>query len=375
MTMPTSTRVGGDPQTPIRQEAPRPVAVVGGNGYVAGEVARLLAEHPALRLVRMASTSRMGESVTATFPHLGGSRLEGLGFSSLEDVEADVAAGALAGVFLATPHGAAAPIAERLLAAADAAGTSVHLVDLSADFRFADPARYERVYKAPHAAPATLARFACGIPDLEAGVPAAHVAHPGCFTTAVTLGAAPFVALGLVEPSVFASAVTGSSGSGRTPGAGTHHPERRSTLLAYSPLGHRHEPEMRLLLGRLRGGDEPDVRFVPHSGPFVRGIHATLSMRLAPDAPTDAAELIARVAAFYAHSPFVTVTAKPPALTEVVGTNRARLGLATRGRDLVVLSTLDNLVKGAAGGGVQWMNRLLGLPEDAGLRLPGLGWL
>ena len=368
MTTPTFTE-GRGPQAPL------PVAVVGGNGYVAGEVARLLAVHPGLCLTRMASTSRGGEAVAAVFPHLAGSSLQGLAFSSLDDVVADVQAGALAGVFLATPHGAAAPVAERLLQAADGAGTSLHLVDLSADFRFADPARYERVYGAPHAAPATLARFACGLPDLQAGVPAPHVAHPGCFTTAVTLGAAPFLALNLAEPSVFVSAVTGSSGSGRTPGAGTHHPERRSNLVAYSPLGHRHEPEMRLLLGRLRGGDEPDVRFVPHSGPFVRGIHATLSMRLAPDAPSDAAELVARASAFYASSPFVTVTAKPPALTEVVGTNRARLGVAVRGRDLVVLSVIDNLVKGAAGGGVHWMNRLLGLADDAGLRLPGLGWL
>lgn len=352
-----------------------PVALIGGNGYVAGEVARLLAGHPRLRLALVASTSRVGESLGAVFPHLGGSTLAGLAFSSVDDVLAAMAAGELAGVFLATPHGAAAPVVDRLLTAAAGTPRPPRLVDLSADFRFADPARYERVYGAPHAAPARLAEFTCGIPELEPGVPPAHVAHPGCFTTAVTLGAAPFLALGLAEPSVFVAAVTGSSGSGRTPTPGTHHPERRSTMLAYSPLGHRHEPEMRLLLGRLRGGAEPDVRFVPHSGPFVRGIHATLSLTLTPDAPSDAAELVARAAAYYAHSPFVTVTAKPPALTEVVGTNRARLGVAVRGRDLVVLLTLDNLVKGAAGGGVQWMNRLLGLPEDSGLRLPGLGWL
>lgn len=352
-----------------------PVALIGGNGYVSGEVARLLAGHPRLRLAQVASTSRVGESLGAVFPHLAGSEVEALTFSALDDVVASVGAGELAGVLLATPHGASAAVVERLLTAAAGSSTTPHLVDLSADFRFADPARYERVYGAPHGAPGRLAEFACALPDLDRSVPAVHVAHPGCFTTAATLGAAPFLALGLAEPSVFAAAVTGSSGSGRKLSEGAHHPERRSTMVGYGALAHRHEPEMRLLLGRLRGGVEPDVRFVPHSGPFVRGIHATLSLTLTPEAPADVDDLVARAAAFYAASPFVTVTAKPPALTEVVGTNRARLGVAVRGRDLVVFSVIDNLVKGAAGGGVQWMNRLLGLPDDAGLRLPGLGWL
>jgi len=111
---------------------------------------------------------------------------------------------------------------------------------------------------------------------------------------------------------------------------------------------------------------------VPHSGPFVRGIHATLRMTLRDSAP--AADLVERVNRFYAGGPFVTATAQPPSLTEVVGTNRCRLGVATRGHTLVVTSVIDNLVKGAAGGAVQWMNRLLGLEKDAGLRLPGLGW-
>jgi N-acetyl-gamma-glutamyl-phosphate reductase len=176
----------------------------------------------------------------------------------------------------------------------------------------------------------------------------------------------------VVEDDVFASAVTGSSGSGRTPSATTHHPERHADLRAYSPLAHRHEPEMRSLLAAANGGREPDVQFVPHSGPFVRGIHATVRMTLREAA---SAEALARIASdAYAGGTFVRAGTTPPRLTDVVGTNRARLGIATRGRTLVVTSVIDNLVKGAAGGGILWLNRLLGWPDDRGLTLPGVGW-
>ncbi|MFN7973175.1 MAG: Asd/ArgC dimerization domain-containing protein [Acidobacteriota bacterium] len=187
------------------------------------------------------------------------------------------------------------------------------------------------------------------------------------------IAAAPFVAADLVEDEIFVSAVTGSSGSGRTPGSGTHHPERRSNLHAYAVLEHRHEAEMRRLLGALRGGRAPEVAFVPHSGPFVRGIHATLSLRLRARAP--ASQLLAHAARFYQGAPFVSVGEAPPRLVDVIGTNRCALGVASRGRTLVVTSAIDNLVKGAAGGAVQWMNALFGLPQDAGLRLPGIGWV
>ena len=348
------------------------VAVLGGNGYVAGELLRLLSQHPRFRVVSAVSTSRPGEAVVSAFPHLAGTSLVGLAFESPDDLAARLRPGLEIGVFAATPHGATAGLLDGLLAVAEGAGATFRAVDLSADFRFRDPGRYEATYGHAHAAPHRLAAFHCSVPEHFAGRPPAHAVQPGCFTTAVPLAAYPFLALGLVEDDVFASAVTGSSGSGRTPVAGTHHPERHSAMYAYSPLVHRHEPEMRILLGRAIGGREPDVQFVPHSGPFVRGIHATL--RLALREPAAAADLVQAAAAFYSGSPFVRVSAEPPRLTEVVGTNRCRLGVAVRGRTLVVTSVIDNLVKGAAGGGIQWMNRLFGLPDDEGLRLPGLGW-
>jgi N-acetyl-gamma-glutamyl-phosphate reductase common form len=353
-------------------DAPIPAVVLGGTGYVAGELLRLLAQHPRLAVACVASTSRQAEPVAAAFAHLGGTTVGDLPFADIESASSLFAPGAPVAIFAATPHGATAPLLEPLLRRAEAVGADVHAVDLSADFRFRDPARFERIYGGTHAARDRCASFRCAVPEHARGPIPVHAAQPGCFVTAAVCAAYPALALGLVEPDVFVSAVTGSSGSGRTPAANTHHPERRSTVYAYAPLAHRHEEEMRMLLGEACGGDEPNVDFVPHSGPFVRGIHATLRMTLRR--PTDAAELVDAYRGFYVDAAFLDVSATPPRLHEIVGTNRCRLGVAARGRTLVVTSVLDNLVKGAAGGAVQWMNRLFGLPEDAGLRVPGLGY-
>ena len=349
-----------------------PVIVLGGTGYVAGECLRLLLGHPSLVVEAVVSTTRDGGAVTTAFPHLAGTAADGWSFVTLDSALESLRFGRTVGVLAATPHGATAAILDRLLTAAEAAGADARVVDLSADFRYPDASAYEAVYLQPHGAPARLSQFTCAVPEHLAGTPARHAAQPGCFTTAVTLAAYPFLAAGLVEDDVFAAAVTGSSGSGRTPSATTHHPERHGDMKAYSPLAHRHEPEMRRLLAAACGGREPDVQFVPHSGPFVRGIHATVRMTL--KAPRTSEALAAAAAAFYADSPFVRVGTTPPRLTEVVGTNRARIGVAARGRTLVVTSVIDNLVKGAAGGGIQWLNRLLGWPDDRGLSVPGPWW-
>ncbi len=349
-----------------------PVAILGGAGYVSGELLRLLAGHPRFVVRAVASTSQSGEPVTATFPHLAGTAIDGLRFCDPGAVQPLFVAGRDVGLFAATPHGTTGALVGALLDQADAVGARVRVVDLSADFRFRDPAAFATIYGTPHGAPARCASFACAVPEHFAGRPAAHAAQPGCFTTSVVLAAYPLFAAGLAAGELFVSAVTGSSGSGRTPAANTHHPERRSTLYAYAPLAHRHESEMRALLAPACGGEAPDVEFVPHSGPFVRGIHATLRVPLAH--PANAVDLAQAIDAFYVSSPFVNASAAPPKLTEVVGTNRCRIGVAVRGRTAVLTSVIDNLVKGAAGGGVQWMNRLFGLPDETGLVLPGIGW-
>jgi N-acetyl-gamma-glutamyl-phosphate reductase common form len=275
-------------------------------------------------------------------------------------------------VFCAAPHGAAAALLDGVLTAAENAGVAARAVDLSADFRFAEAAAYEKVYGHAHGAPGRLASFGCGLPEHVAGVPAGHVGHPGCFTTSVLMATVPLLKLGWIEPRVTVVATTGSTGAGRTPTATTHHPARRSNQYADSPRRQRHEPEMRALAAAASGID-PEIHFVPQAGPFARGIYATIQARLVKG--LDAEEVRAGLAAFYAGSPFVDILAEPPRLQDVVGTNRCRLGVAVDGDHLVVFSAIDNLVKGAAGGGIQWMNRLLGFPEEMGLRVPGLGWI
>jgi N-acetyl-gamma-glutamyl-phosphate reductase common form len=350
-----------------------PAILLGGSGYVAGELLRLLAGHPVFRPACVVSGSQAGSSVEAAFPHLAGC-YPGLAFAAPAEVPAFFQETPRAVAFCAAPHGAAAAEIDALLAEAERAGTALRVADLSADYRFAEASAYAEVYGHPHGAPHRLAEFRCGLPEHlgPAETPAAHVAHPGCFTTAASLAAVPFLKLGRVEPEVSIVAVTGSTGAGRTPSATTHHPARRSNLFAYNPLRHRHQPEMRALAAAAWGG-EVQVRFVPHAGPFARGIHATVQMRLREPSSTEA--VLDELAGFYAGAPFVDVSPEPPRLQDVVGTNRCRLSAAVDGDHLVVFSTLDNLGKGAAGGAIQWMNRLLGLPETAGLTQPGLGWL
>jgi N-acetyl-gamma-glutamyl-phosphate reductase len=170
---------------------------------------------------------------------------------------------------------------------------------------------------------------------------------------------------------MFVSGVTGSTGSGRKPVEGTHHPQRHSDLYAYNPLAHRHAPEV-AACALAASGVAAEFEFVPHSGPFARGILVTLQARL--KGAHDGGALLAAFERFYAHSPFVTVGSAPPRIKDVAGSNYARLSVATNGRSVAVMSVLDNLNKGAAGGAVQWMNRLLALPETTGLTAPAAGW-
>ncbi len=355
-----------------------PVAVLGASGYAAGELMRLLAVHPHLRLRVAVSRSRVGRPVAETFPHLRGvwgpySNLvsKEMIFGSEDDLDTLLDESDSLAVFACLPHGESAARIDALLTTCEARGVRVHLVDLSADFRLPSPQDYERIYGTKHPAPERYPAFTCGLPELTEETPRGPVANPGCFTTAVTLACAPAQAVGFAEPCFRVSAITGSTGSGRSPSATTHHPERHGNLKAYSPLVHRHAAEMNVLLARLNG-NSPEVRFVPHSGPWSRGIHATVHLDLKRPMTTD--ELVRRYAAFYARSPFVSVADEPPRLKDVVGTNRCHLGVVSEGRSAVVFSVIDNLTKGAAGGAVHWMNRLGGFAETAGLNLPGVGW-
>jgi N-acetyl-gamma-glutamyl-phosphate reductase common form len=347
-----------------------PVVILGAGGYVGGELLRLLCHHPHLRLAHAVSGSQAGAGIESVFPHLA-IPYRGVRFSTMADAEALLEEGGPLAVFGALPHGESAARLSRWCSMQLPAARRPKIVDISADFRLRDPAEYAAIYGKAHPAPELLETWHCGVPELSAGIEPAFVAHPGCFTTCVTLGCAPLQAAGLPASAFSVSATTGSTGSGREPSGTTHHPERHGNLRAYSPLQHRHEAEMRQIL-RSVGDRTPDVLFVPHSGAFARGIYATIHVRLKESMTAE--HLLGLYRSYYADSPFVTVGATPPQVKDVAGSNACRIGLAARGADVVVFSTIDNLTKGAAGGAVQWMNRLWGWPETSGLLLPALGW-
>lgn len=352
-----------------------PAIVLGGTGYVSGELLRLLAAHPQFGIAGILSDSQPGESVAGAFRHLA-PVLGDLRFGSQADIEALVGKLPRAAIFGAAPHGVSAALIDTLLARAETAGTDVHVVDISADFRYRDARAYEAVYKHAHGAPGRLTEFTCAVPEHLARAPTRHVAHPGCFSTATLLASVPLLALDLVTPTLFVAAVTGSTGSGRKPSESTHHPQRHSDYYSYNALAHRHAPEV-AACAQAASGVVADFAFVPHSGPFARGIHVTVQASLKASggavAP-DTAALLAALRDFYRDSPFVQVAAEAPHVKDVAASNYARLSATTNGRTVAVTCVVDNLNKGAAGGAVQWMNRLFGLPESAGLTAPAAGW-
>jgi len=348
-----------------------PVLLLGGSGYVAGEFLRLIAQHPRLELGCAISTSQAGEPIAAAFPHLAGAYPDER-FVSLEAAIERLGSFEHSVLLSAAPHGASAEVVARLLDAADAAGVQMTAVDASADFRFADAEAYAKVYGHPHAAPARLAEFTCAVPEHVKAIETPHAAHPGCFATSMLLGIVPLVAADLVDGQFFVSAITGSTGAGRTPKDTTHHPMRHNNLFGYQALRHRHSPEVRALV-EAAAGRPILLDFVPHSGPFARGIYTTMFTRLKAGATaTDARDVLT---AYYEQAPFVSVTAEPPRLKDIVASNYATLSVTADGETLVVHSAIDNLIKGAAGGSIQWVNRLLGLPETMGLTAPTPGWL
>lgn len=347
-----------------------PAIVLGGSGYVSGELLRLLAAHPQFKLAGILSDSQPGESVSGAFAHLA-SVWPQERFLSLAQIETLMRELPRPAVFCAAPHGAAAPLIDSLLNIAAAAGRAPRVVDISADFRYATAAAYEQVYKHAHGAPQRVREFTCALPEHLGKAPTPHVAHPGCFASAALLASVPLLKLGLVTPTLFVTGITGSTGSGRKPVEGTHHPQRHSDLYTYSALAHRHAPEVRAC-ALAAAGVEADFAFVPHSGPFARGIHVTVQGTL--KSARDTSQVLGMLREFYAAAPFVRVTDAAPRVKNVVTSNYAHLSAAANGRTVAVMCVVDNLTKGAAGGAVQWMNRLFDLPETTGLLAPAPGW-
>jgi N-acetyl-gamma-glutamyl-phosphate reductase len=334
--------------------------IVGGTGYTGVELLRLLAQHPQVELKAITSRKEAGTPVAQLFPSLR-RRVE-LAFVA-------PGARALAGcdvVFFATPNGVAMGEARAVLQS----GSKV--IDLSADFRIQDIAVWERFYKTKHAAPELVAEAVYGLPEVnrEELRRARLVANPGCYPTSVQLGFLPLVEQGLVDVEhLIADAKSGVSGAGRKTELNLMFSEASDNFSAYNVMGHRHWPEIRQGLAQAAKRDVGLV-FVPHLTPLIRGIHATLYARI-----TKEADFQALYEARYASEPFVDVmpAGSHPDTRSVRAANTCRLALhrppesGRRSDTLVVLSVIDNLVKGAAGQALQNMNLMFGLPETLGL--------
>jgi N-acetyl-gamma-glutamyl-phosphate reductase len=348
-----------------------PLFLCGARGMLAGELLRLAELHPGLELV--AASSR--EPGAAQHRHLPGA-VEALDSAAFERALADrLRSSERVALVLALPHGESARTWSALRTAlGSAAAERIVVVDLAADYRLGAE-RYRAAYGRVHTDAAELARFVYGLPELERERlrGATRIAAPGCFATALQLALVPAAEarLALTSSAWVVNGITGSSGSGIEPKATTHHPHRHDNLWAYSVGGHRHEAELEQALEPF--SIKPPLAFVAHSGPFARGIHltATLPLRHA----VDGAEARAVYAKRYASEPFVEVlpAETTPDLRSVVGSNRASLAVEVRGDVLVVLLTLDNLIKGGAGQALQCLNLALGFPETTGLARSGLG--
>ena len=345
-----------------------PAIVLGGTGYVGGELLRLLASHPHMKLAAVVSRSHAHQEVETVFPNLRGA-WPGLRFCSLGDLPDHLQE--RCAVFSAAAHGASAQLIAQALEMCERRQCEARVVDVSGDFRFRDARAYEAVYGVAHGAPQLIRSFRSLLPEHASRRRPRHVGHPGCFATGMLLASVPLMRARLVDRGLMVSAVTGSTGAGREPRETTHHPVRHANMFAYRPLAHRHAPEVEGIVQHLTGR-RPQLHFVPNSGPFARGIHLNLLAHLRDG--VDELQVREAYADHYAKAPFVHVLDTPPRLKDVVGSNHAHLAVAVNRGVLAVSVALDNLVKGAAGGAIQWMNLLHGFPQTSGLEAPGPAW-
>lgn len=346
-------------------------AVIGGSGYGGGELVRRLLLHPDVELVRVASVDFIGEPLSAAHPNL-----EGLTSLKFEGITPAEAAQGMDVVLLGLPHKVSATKMPELIA------SGARVVDLSGDFRLRDPAVYKRYYHADHpcADKLTDGTFVYGLPELnrEKIKTAKYVASPGCFATTIELALLPLAKAGLLTGAIEVVGITGSSGSGVVPSAGTHHPVRAVNLRTYKPLDHQHIPEITQTLQEA-GAKDVEIRFVPVSAPLSRGIFATCFAHVAESASAD--QIRALYKDTYAREPFVRVPEKRlPEVAAVSGTNYAEVGVqvGTDGaeqakRVVACFAVTDNLIKGGAGQAIQSMNIMLGIDEKTSLEDPG-GW-
>ena len=339
------------------------VGIVGGTGYTGVELLRLLAQHPQVSVKAITSRSETGVKVCNMYPNLRG-HYDTLAFS-----EPDAKAlGAMDAVFFATPHGVAHALAGELLA------NGTRVIDLSADFRLRDADEWSRWYDQPHGAPELLEEAVYGLPEMhrEKIKTARLIAVPGCYPTAVQLGYLPLLEVGLIDPSqLIADCKSGVTGAGRGAKVASLLAEASESMKAYGAGGHRHLPEIRQGLGDMQP-NPVGLTFVPHLTPMIRGIHATLYSTLTAE-PGDLQALFEQR---YANEPFVDMmpAGSHPETRSVKGNNTCRIAVhrPSNGNTVVVLSVIDNLVKGASGQAIQNLNLMFGFDEHMGLNAPAL---
>jgi len=332
------------------------VAILGGSGYGGSELLRILLFHPNVELVFVTANEHADKRVGEVHRNLQG-------LTDLTFVKQPKSFDGLDCLFLALPHGQAMSIVPHLPG-------NIKAIDLSGDFRLRDQSVFEQHYKQPHTAMDQQADFVYGLTETnrEAIRNARLIANPGCFATATLLGLAPLVAKGVLNGRVVVDAKTGSSGSGAKAAANTHHPQRMNSFYAYKPFTHQHVPEIEQELQHA-GDWTNELVFMTHSLPVARGIFASIYAEAKHD--LDEAELTEIYADFYRGDFFVRLVKGSPDINWVKTTNFCDLGFAARGKQIVVFSAIDNLVKGAAGQAVQNMNLMFGLDETTGLKLVG----
>lgn len=336
-------------------------SVIGATGYVGQELVRLLCGHPGVRIAHIVSQSHSGQPLSAVYGNYTGRDLP-----LLEEADTATLCRDSDVVFVCLPHGASA----RWVGELYDGGTLP--IDLSADFRYRDAAAYEAAY-GPHPRPELLSVSAYGLPELhrEEIRSAGIIGNPGCYTTCTILALAPLVSEGLIDPEhIVVDAISGVSGAGRTPGPDLHFCQVYGDMKAYKAVGHRHTSEIEQEIS-LAAGQDVHLSFTPHLAPVNRGILATIHCELTAGADGAA---VAQAYRRYDGEPFVSVLKEGtlPQLCHVVGSNRCHIGFVVDERlgRLVIVSALDNLIKGAAGQAVENMNIRLGLPETQGLDFP-----
>jgi len=333
------------------------VGIINVTGYAGVELARLLHQHPEVELTSVTGRSAAGQGLGVVFPHL-----TNLGLTIEAELrEVDF-------VFSAMPHKESAKEVIPLI------GSGIKVVDISADFRLKDAEEYPRWYGFSHPAPQLLPQAVYGLTELyRTQVASAQlVANPGCYPTGAILALAPAVKEGLIEPNIIIDSKSGVSGSGRSLSLQTHFSEVNEDTAAYALEGHRHLPEIIQEL-KLLGSELPLITFVPHLIPMTRGILTTAYAPLVAGkiaaGKKGEEELRQLYMDFYKDEPFVRIAESPPHTKHTWGNNLCLIHptIDHRTGRLIVISCLDNLVKGAAGQAIQNMNLMLGLPETTGL--------